>query len=449
MSSKVIKSRRVWGVVLPLVAVLALFFAFGPGAVAVHDIDAFELEGNATNEATAGDDWANVCHEFTITLDTTNQFTNQCASASDTTAYGGANAVSFLQELDRNATIFTGGGSKDPEPLSAWKHKDGAGGLPDKDNLLHSFAARYNVPATEFPTGACGTGATSCDVLYFGMDRFDNSGDAQNGFWFFQDEVAPDPDNAGKFSGEHTVGDLLILTNFSNGGDVSTINIYQWVGSGGDTNGTLDFLAGGPAHRCGGTGDDPFCGIVNPSNGTTAPWSFTDKSGNNTFLNGEFFEGGVNLSSPQINLDGKCFNSFLSESRASTSPSATLKDFVLGEFGACTSSISSTQSWTPNDSATIDVTGTDDWTGTVTFTLYSGTDCTGTIVYGPSDAIAVDDDDPTALATDGATDPTAISTTGTTQYRWKVVFTSPTQGVPPSESCIEATTLNIDNDTSN
>ncbi len=446
MSSMVIKGRPLWGIAVPVLILLALFLTFGPDAGAVHDIDVFELEGNAVDDAAAGDDWENVCHEFTITLDTTNAFPNQCASASDTSAEGGANAVSFLQELDRAASIFTGGGSKDPEFIASWKHKDGSGGLPDKDNLLHAFAARYSVPATEFPPSACGATATSCDVLYFGMDRFDNSGDAQNGFWFFQDEITADP-ATGKFTGEHMVGDLLILTNFSNGGDVSTINIYQWVGSGGDTNETLDFLAGGPAHKCGGTADDPFCGIVNPSDGTTAPWSFTDKSGNSTFLNGEFFEGGVNLTSPQINLGGKCFNSFLSESRASTSPSATLKDFVLGAFGACESFITSTQSWTPNDSATIDVTGTDDWTGTVTFTLYSGTNCTGTVVYGPSDAIAVSDSDPTALATDGATDPSPISTTGSTEYRWKVSFVSPTQGVPPAETCIEASTLNIDNDT--
>ena len=32
-------------------------------------------------------------------------------------------------------------------------------------------------------------GSTNCDVLFFGSDRFDNSGDAQQGFWFFQNKV--------------------------------------------------------------------------------------------------------------------------------------------------------------------------------------------------------------------------------------------------------------------
>ena len=57
---------------------------------------------------------------------------------------------------DPNATIFTGGGSKDRIDVASWAWKDGAGGLPDKDNLTHSFAARYNLPPEPMaPTGRC------------------------------------------------------------------------------------------------------------------------------------------------------------------------------------------------------------------------------------------------------------------------------------------------------
>ena len=312
-------------VVIAAVSTAVAMTVFGiVNAGAVHDTGTFELDGNATNAAaTAGDDWDNVCHQAAPTI---------CATGSNTS---GATAVSFTNDGAVNGTIFTTGGSKDPSDVSSWQWKDELGGLPAKDNLQNSFAARYSIaPSTTCPVTA---GSATCELLYFGSDRLDNSGDAQEGFWFFQNKITTDP-ATGKFNGVHKVGDLLILSDFSNGGGTSTINIYKWVGSGGDTNGTLNFLAGGTAAKCGGSSPDAFCGIVNPTDGTTVPWAFTDKSGNTTYLNGEFYEGGVNLSDPSINLGGECFASVASETRASTSPTATLKDFVLGNFGTCGSS---------------------------------------------------------------------------------------------------------------
>ena len=32
-------------------------------------------------------------------------------------------------------------------------------------------------------------GDPTCEVLFFGSDRYDNSGDAQQGFWFFQNKI--------------------------------------------------------------------------------------------------------------------------------------------------------------------------------------------------------------------------------------------------------------------
>ena len=107
---------------------------FAAPAFAVHDTGLFELDGNATNDpAVAGDDWDNVCHQVTG------------HGLFDTQATRTARpAVDWIAEPNLNASIFTGGGSKDPQDVNKWAWKDGAGGLPDKDNLLHSFAARYN-----------------------------------------------------------------------------------------------------------------------------------------------------------------------------------------------------------------------------------------------------------------------------------------------------------------
>src|SRR5262245_40998566 len=102
----------------------------------MHDTGAFELDGNAVT--TTSDDWDEVCHQVTITNDPTNQIPNECASASNT---NGATAVSWVNDGAQNATIFTTGGSKDPQDINNWRWKDQTGGLPDKDNLQHSFAA--------------------------------------------------------------------------------------------------------------------------------------------------------------------------------------------------------------------------------------------------------------------------------------------------------------------
>jgi len=358
--------------------VTGTFIAAGT-ALAVHDTGAFELDGNATNDpALPGDDWDNVCHQVTG---------SDCSTTSNTT---GATAVAFAGDGALNATIFTGGGSKDPIDINNWAWKDG-GGLPDKDNLLHSFAARYSLPADTTADGTlCPAGtATTCDLLYFGSDRYDNSGDAQQGFWFFQKKIGLGTNSVGGgsgFTGVHTPGDILVISDFSTGGTVSIISIYKWnptkcvtgrEAGCGDQN--LELLGTSTTANCAtATAGDAFCGLVNPTDGTIAPWPFTDKSGNSTYLQGEFYEGGINLS--VLGLAGECFSSALSETRASTSTTAVLKDFILSQFNPCKPAMTTTASTNGNvlpgiavhDTATITVTGgtnPPDPTGTVTFYL--------------------------------------------------------------------------------
>jgi hypothetical protein len=430
------RRRRFLLVPTLMVALAALFLV--AGAQAVHDANVFQLEGNAqTAGGPAGtEDWDLICKANP----------SSCTFQSGVTPPAGTTTSadnSFVSEPDRSTSIFTGGGSKDPNDISAWKGKD-QGGLPDKDNLRDSFAARYSVPpSADCPSG----GAATCELLYFGMDRFDNSGDAQNGFWFLQNKVAFDS-VAGTFSGVHEVGDLLVLSDFSNGGDVSTIAIFEWVGTGGDTNGTLDFVDGGTAALCGGAAHDSFCGIVNPVNGTIAPWLFTDKSGNNTYLNGEFYEAGINLSA--LGFAGQCFASVVTETRASTSPTATLKDFTVGQLGECKSDTVTTPqtgagdpipadglsigtgSVTVRDHAEVTVAGVASFDGNVTFflcgplALDSTSNCaTGGVQIGSPVPV---------MAPSPATANSAVTTlTSVGRYCWRAVYSGDeAAGVPGS-----------------
>ena len=67
----------------------------------------------------------------------------------------------------------------------------------------------------------------------------------------------------GPFTGDHTDGDLLVVSEFSNGGVVSTIQVYRWDGG---ANGTLNpnSVAGGANLDCDiVTGGDSVCANVN------------------------------------------------------------------------------------------------------------------------------------------------------------------------------------------
>src|SRR6266508_1036646 len=311
--------------IFSVTALLAGFAALP--AQAVHDEGVFQLDGNAQtlvdwpSGPAANDDWDRVC----------------------------------FQQAKEN-------GLSD------------ADAMPDKDNLRHAFAARYS---------------TTEDLLYFGSDRFDNSGDAQQGFWFLQNPLAADGASSGggfKFTDgsggvpAHVPGDLLIISDFSIGGTVSTINIYSWVASGGDTTTHLDFVDGGTGVKCDPSlvGDN-FCGIVNPGT-TPSPWPFLDKSNSTSFLQGEFYEAGINLTG--LGFGGECFATVVAETRSSTSPTATLKDFVVGQFGKCESGLETTAQGptgdgtigdglvsSGTDEATLNITGAATWTGTLDFYL--------------------------------------------------------------------------------
>ena len=344
---------------------------------AVHDVGVFQMDGNAQTSVqsnpTASEDWDLICKANPSTC----TFKAGLSPAGSTTATASSHIADGVA-----ASIFTTGGSKDPQDLNNWRWKDGS--VPDKDNLLHSFAARYSI--TKSASCPAPSTATNCELLYFGSDRFDNSGDAQQGFWFFQKKVQLAANgtfvNALGQPATHTNGDLLVVSDFSNGGGTSTINVYKW------NNGALQFLAGGDQAKCDSTlaGPDPFCGIVNPSNGTIAPWTYTDKSGNSNYLQGELYEAGVNLSDPTINLGNECFSSFLSETRSSTSTTATLKDFVLGQFAVCGSGMTTT----PAGAGEIEADGSNNISDSATITVSGGASPpapTGSVLFylcGPS-----------------------------------------------------------------
>jgi hypothetical protein len=319
-------------------------------------------------------------------------------------------------------------------------------------------------------------------MLYFGNDRFDNSGDAQQGFWFFQNKIGLGSNVVGGGNGFtssggtefHRLGDVLLISDFSNGGAVSTITVYTWdpgctktvipksgpVGgvSCGDAN--LRFQASSDSANCNPVNPATagFCGIVTPNNNTASAWPFLDKSGNTTYLQGEMYEGGVNLSS--LNLGGECFASVASETRSSQSTTAVLKDFVLGSFGDCSSGITTTPqtgaggaisadansngvpdlsigtgSVTVRDHAVVTVSGVTTWTGSVAFSLCGPLALSPTTTNCVSGGVAIPFVAPAnGNVSNASTSVNSQLTTLTSvgRYCWRATFTSGTTGVPNS-----------------
>src|SRR5439155_1343722 len=84
-------------------------------------------------------------------------------------------------------------------------------------------------------------------------------------------------------------------------------------------------------------GNFDACAITNTAaSNAPASWGYVPKSGTpGVFPPQSFFEGGVNLNKIFGAGNVPCFSSFLSETRSSSSITATLKDFAEGSFNLC------------------------------------------------------------------------------------------------------------------
>jgi len=378
---------------------------------AVHDDGIFQLDGDALQAtcgtafggglSCTGDDWDD---DYTCTAGGG----QGCAEATPGTG-NGADAIGEYVLDPAPASIFTGGGSKDEKDLTAWRWKDGS--VPDKDDLVGAFSALYDG-----------------DVIYFGANRLAVNGDAQIGFWFFQTQVSLKSNgtfvDANGNPAHHQVGDLLVLSNFTQGGGTANIQVYQ-VTLVGPASGQAVSCPAGSVETSAGAGDvcvklieqgtagangvcnaaaggvpaDSACAATNGEVIASLDPDFVPKAGANAgqYPIVGFFEGGVDLGA--LGLSGLCFPVFLAETRSSQSITAVLKDFTLGQFENCEAAIrteihsaannsdSDLQGLAVEPGTTVHdlaiVTGTAGApkpTGSVTFTLYNGKTCSGSVI---------------------------------------------------------------------
>lgn len=286
------------------VAAPAIVVPVGPPAAPAPVLfNVFELDRNAVQDgASPPDDWSLL-------------FNGGAETGGHSAAYSGIDADPGQD------TIFTGG-KKDIQNIGQWGWKNN-GGFPDKDDITNAYAAAYQ--------------SGSDLIVYFGADRFANTGDAFLGFWFFKNKIALKAN--GTFDGTHEVGDVLVLVNYPQGSTTGPqIQVLEWNPAQQDVATNLHQLFSGTGALCGDVPPSFVCATTNLSP-APSPWPYVPKAGSaGIFPPESFFEGGINLT--QILGNTACFASFMAETRSSTSITATLKDFVLGDFPVCALDVS-------------------------------------------------------------------------------------------------------------
>ncbi|MEO5775819.1 MAG: hypothetical protein ABIQ27_02880, partial [Flavobacterium sp.] len=221
----------------------------------------------------------------------------------NTLALPGGIKARIIDPTNPSDDIWQGGGSKDINPISSWGWQTNSSN--DKNNIANGG---YYLDG---------------NILYFFADRYSNNGDSAIGFWLLQGSVAKLVN--GSFSGDHTDGDILMISHFVNGGSVAQIQAFRWDGG---ANGTLNPT---PIPL-------PTSGLDARVNSTVVnsplAWGYTPKAGAaNTYPENSFFEGFIDLTSINFNLS-VCLGTFIIETRQSQSLNSTLEDFAGGRFGS-------------------------------------------------------------------------------------------------------------------
>jgi hypothetical protein len=252
-------------------------------------------------------------------------------------------------------------------------------------------------------------GSEHGDKILYGLDKNKDNGTNNVGFWFLQGKAnCESPGGNTAWTGNHQDGDVLVVSEFTRGGGVSGISAYRWAGG---ASGCVD-SKDNPNPKTGGCNElaiesggdckeeeekDAICATTN--SGTLAfngniktKWLTSDATlgVGHTVVPPDFFEGGINLTKAFEKAGGtapSCFNTFIGDTRSSTSLTATLFDYARGVLGECKTTLATHAGDTANggsksptsigtgkvssgtDTATLTVTGTSTWGGTLAWYL--------------------------------------------------------------------------------
>lgn len=278
---------------------------------ALFDVPANELDNNFTNDSDA----IRPTPKSTLPADVL-----RAAFFRDFTINSTADATAFTTGT-KDIQNISGGGVESGE----WQCKE-VNNISDKGDALNAYAAIQR--------------HTNGDImLLMGVERASDDGTSKVGFWFLQDSTVACTATSGKaltFTGNHIDGDMLVVINFSQGGNNPQAVVYQWQGDA--TTGHLQHVVTG--NTCS-IGTDATCATTNQSqtilhNGGGVPWLTQTKTSGPNYGHDlgplRFFEAQVNLTDNNLQ---RCFNRFMANTRQSDTTSSTVFDYVIGDFNVC------------------------------------------------------------------------------------------------------------------
>jgi hypothetical protein len=280
-------------------------------------------------------------------------------------------------------TVYTGKSSETNGDLLS-SDTFGTSTVPQKDDLSNVYAIAHINGAT--------------NEVFFGAERVVNNGDSHIDFEFMQGTVTIPAACSGSFSGNRTEGDFLLSVDFTNGGTLGGTTLYQWHCNADPGPQPADGTVCNPGKQLAPhyekTGSSAI--TINVNGGSDVGcggWVCRNADGSPTtmILKNELMEGGIDLA--QLGFTG-CVSTFLPHTRSSQTFNAVLKDFEIIPFNTCRHPTVATtivdQAGSPitnpvpigttvHDTATI-TGGTADAGGTISYSVFRTTDCSGTAV---------------------------------------------------------------------
>jgi hypothetical protein len=276
-----------------------------------------------------------------------------------------------------NDTTTYSTGSKDTLGIA-----DGGWQCGNSQNVNNKVDINNAYVASFWTGGSAGSGD---HILYAGVEKEKNNGTNDIGVWFLQGSASCSSTGANiNWSGSgHRNGDVLLVSEFSNGGGVSTVKTFTWRASTDPSSpffgdgGCIDSRSGhfNPAVdggcnglQSGGGGDckragvndttcattnaqfrvDPVTGKSVPAdpyaNRVSTPWLSSDATlgvGNDQVVSPDFIEMGIDITKLFAGTGEaapSCFSTGVPDTRSSPSITATLFDYTVNTIGGCGSS---------------------------------------------------------------------------------------------------------------
>lgn len=214
---------------------------------------------------------------------------------------------------------------------SGWqcKHTNNA---TDKGDFSNGYGYAANVSV----------GGVNHILFFFGFEKDSNLGTNNLGVWLLQDGTVgcASSSNTVDFTGDHVDDDLFAVVSYDSGGKVGTAQGFTWNGGfDGALNTTPAFSETNADCTLGGVGEDAkFCITTNKTWSANSPWWSPQKSNRTKTADidrNDFSEGFIDITNVFGSGSEPCFAQALADTRSSTSPTATLYDFVRVQSPTC------------------------------------------------------------------------------------------------------------------